>query len=290
MISVVELMAGEEIDVKATKVVAGLECEKTNAFLQILFQVATSGADASGAVAQVTGKGGEEGGHEEEHQEAQDDGGAEEAQRAAEEEEARKQQDEEEDEQRRKQERREKKKKMMEEKKRKKDEEDQMRAQQEEEEERHTDQQEQPKGKQNRPSTPSKRPSKNTNVKTDDQVSAHPPANVIREGDNDDDGEGDNEQVQQDEGIDYNNVDPSSKFAKDAMAQMRQQEEEDQVKDEDDNNGGGGIKLGRLGNRKKKGQAAGAKRSAAQKVGINQPPTGKSNGAYNQNDVSIGQI
>ena len=37
MVGVVELMIGEKIDVKPAKIVAGLEPEKTNAFLVLLF-------------------------------------------------------------------------------------------------------------------------------------------------------------------------------------------------------------------------------------------------------------
>jgi hypothetical protein len=37
MIGVVELMIGEKVDVKPAKIVAGLEPDRTNAFLVILF-------------------------------------------------------------------------------------------------------------------------------------------------------------------------------------------------------------------------------------------------------------
>lgn len=48
-------MIGEKIDVKPAKIVAGLEPEKTNAFLVILFQAATSGVESRPFVNQVLG-------------------------------------------------------------------------------------------------------------------------------------------------------------------------------------------------------------------------------------------
>lgn len=47
LISLTELVVGEEIDVKPTKIIAGHEPEKTNAFLQAMFRAATSGIDTS---------------------------------------------------------------------------------------------------------------------------------------------------------------------------------------------------------------------------------------------------
>lgn len=47
LISLTELVVGEEIDVKPTKIVAGHEPEKTNALLQAMFKAATSGIDTS---------------------------------------------------------------------------------------------------------------------------------------------------------------------------------------------------------------------------------------------------
>ena len=77
MIAVVELMIGEKLDIKPTKIVAGLEPDKTNMFLQELFRAATSEVDSTPAVKQVLGI--DEGGEE-------DDGGAAAEQAAAEEE------------------------------------------------------------------------------------------------------------------------------------------------------------------------------------------------------------
>ena len=37
LIALCELMTGEKIDVKPAKIVAGLEADKTNGFLQIMF-------------------------------------------------------------------------------------------------------------------------------------------------------------------------------------------------------------------------------------------------------------
>ena len=47
LIALVEAVLGEKIDVKANKIVAGLEPEKTNVFLQGLFRAATSGVDTT---------------------------------------------------------------------------------------------------------------------------------------------------------------------------------------------------------------------------------------------------
>ena len=47
LISLTELVVGEEIDVKPTKVVAGHEPDKTNFFLQQMFRAATSGIDTT---------------------------------------------------------------------------------------------------------------------------------------------------------------------------------------------------------------------------------------------------
>ena len=56
IITCVELTLGTPISIRAGKVVAGLEPENTNAFLQLLAQAATSGADSSAAVQQTLAK------------------------------------------------------------------------------------------------------------------------------------------------------------------------------------------------------------------------------------------
>ena len=57
LIQLVELVVGEEMDVKPTKVVAGHEPEKTNLFLQAMFRAATAGIDTTPHVQQILGGG-----------------------------------------------------------------------------------------------------------------------------------------------------------------------------------------------------------------------------------------
>lgn len=90
LITLTEMAAGEKIDVKPSMVLAGQQPDKTNLFLQKMFQVATSGIDCTPIIAQILGIGGEEG-EGEGQEEGQDEGegeedGAAEAAAAAEEE------------------------------------------------------------------------------------------------------------------------------------------------------------------------------------------------------------
>lgn len=61
MISLVELVIGDEIDVRPAKIVAGQEPDKTNSFLQNLFRAATAGIDTTPHVNRVLGLDEEEG-------------------------------------------------------------------------------------------------------------------------------------------------------------------------------------------------------------------------------------
>ena len=67
MVALVELMTQEQLDVKPAKIVAGLEPEKTNEFLQSMFRAATSGVDSLPYVKQILGV---------DDGEEEDDGGA----------------------------------------------------------------------------------------------------------------------------------------------------------------------------------------------------------------------
>lgn len=60
MITLTEMIVGEKIDVKPQKIVAGLEPEKTNYFLQKLAQAAGSGVDSTPYVHRIVGGGGDE--------------------------------------------------------------------------------------------------------------------------------------------------------------------------------------------------------------------------------------
>jgi TRAF3-interacting protein 1 len=66
LLQLTELVIGEEIDCKPTKIVAGHEPEKTNFFLQQMFQAATAGIDTTPHVMQILGIGQEEGDEQDE--------------------------------------------------------------------------------------------------------------------------------------------------------------------------------------------------------------------------------
>lgn len=53
MILLASLVLGEEVDAKANKIVAGVEPEKTNEFLQALYRAAVSGEDSSSYIDKV---------------------------------------------------------------------------------------------------------------------------------------------------------------------------------------------------------------------------------------------
>lgn len=134
-IALTELMSGEKLEVKPAKIVAGLEADKTNIFLQAMFKCATSGVDSTPYVKQILG--------------IDDDGGAgqndQEAAMRAEEEERARQEEMQRQEMEAKKKRAEEKKKQQEEKKKQ---EAAMRKQQEEEEDRQRQEAEQEKARQ----------------------------------------------------------------------------------------------------------------------------------------------
>lgn len=66
MITITEMVVGEKIDVKPTKIVAGLEPDRTNFFLQKLFQAATMGVDSTPYIRKILGGGGDDDDEEEE--------------------------------------------------------------------------------------------------------------------------------------------------------------------------------------------------------------------------------
>ena len=74
LLQLTELVVGEQIDCKPTKVVAGHEPEITNFFLQQMFRAATAGIDTTPHVMQILGISQEEGEEGAEQPEGQDDG------------------------------------------------------------------------------------------------------------------------------------------------------------------------------------------------------------------------
>jgi TRAF3-interacting protein 1 len=264
MIALVQLAAGEEIPVKSTKVVAGHEAESTNIFLQYLFKVATSGIDSAPIVGQILGA--------EDADEAQqpddddqDDGDDDEAARQAEEEEARKR------------EKRNAKKKAMEDQKAREAEDEaekqqQLQQQQQEEEARNAAQREVKRKKKKEP---------------EPQAPAAIP-NIIEDGADEDDEDNIIADEQDDDEIGgaIGDVDPESKFGRQAMQQLRDAEEEDNQGINDDD-GASGIKMGKIGRRGKKKGAGGVERSEPQKKALITDAVKSNYGGYSEEDIEF---
>ena len=70
MITLTEMMVGEKIDVKPTKIVAGLEPERTNMFLQYMHRAATMGVDSAPYVRKIVGGDDDDDGEEEARRQA----------------------------------------------------------------------------------------------------------------------------------------------------------------------------------------------------------------------------
>ncbi len=90
MITLTEMMIEEKMDVKPSKIVAGMEPERTNYFLQQLFRAATSGMDSEPYVRKIMGGGGDDDEEQAAAEEAARQQAEEMARQAAEEEKARK--------------------------------------------------------------------------------------------------------------------------------------------------------------------------------------------------------
>lgn len=266
LIALVQLAMGEEIGVRSSKIVAGQEAEQTNIFLQSLYTVATSGVDSGPIVAQIVG--GDEGG---DSAQEEDDGAAaaeEEARRQAEAEELKKQ-------------KRAAKKKAMEEerlRKQQEEEEERMRAEQEAQEraDRERAQAEANKRKaqqKKKREEPQEAPSHNPNI-IEDEEEDEDPQNFIQQEDDDVHG-----------GIDMNDVDPESKFGRQAMAQLRAQEEEDEANRDNNDTGGGGIKMKNIRGRRGKKKAGGVERSEPQKKSLQNEVPKRTFGGYSEDDI-----
>jgi len=262
LIALVQMAAGEEIPVKSTKIVAGQEADQTNIFLQYLFKVATSGVDSAPIVAQIIG-----GGEEEQEAPEEDDADEEDAMRDAKEEEMKKQK------------RAAKKKQMEEEKQRQAEEDEEQRAQQEEAE-RQAREQEAEMTRQRKAKKKQKK----------EEPEPEPENNIIEDGQDDED---DNNMIVGDDDndvggdIDINEVDPESKFGRQAMAQLRAQEEEDEAnRAANDDAGASGIKMGKIGRRGKKKVNA-VERSEPQKKSMMSDAPKRTFGGYSEDDIEF---
>ena len=239
LIALVQMAAGEEIPIRASKIVAGQEVEATNIFLQYLYKVATSEQDSGPIVAQILG--GDE--QEEAPQEDEDDGAEEETRRQAEQEEIKKQ-------------KRAAKKKAMEE--------DKLRQQEEEEEaRRQAEQEEEERENRERQMAEEKRKKAQKKKKREEPPAHSQNPNIIEDVDEEEDPQAFIQQEDDDdqEGINMDDVDPESKFGRQAMAQLRAQEEEDEANKDNNDTGGGGIKMSSIRGRRGKKKVGGVERS-----------------------------
>ena len=66
LITLTEMMVGQKIDIKPSMVLAGQQADKTNQWLQVMFQAATSGNDSSPFVQQSMGGGADDGANDDE--------------------------------------------------------------------------------------------------------------------------------------------------------------------------------------------------------------------------------
>uniref|UniRef100_A0A7S3JDP4 TRAF3-interacting protein 1 n=1 Tax=Euplotes harpa TaxID=151035 RepID=A0A7S3JDP4_9SPIT len=272
LIALVQMAAGEEIDVKSSKIVAGQEPEATNIFLQYLFKVATSGIDSGPIVAQILGEGGGEGQAEEDDGEAE----AEAARRAAEEEE-----------QRKKEKRAAKKKQMEDEKAKQQQEEERQRKAEQEKKAKQEAEEAAKKSKAKKAAPPPQQPAKKKEPEAPPPPAKHA---IIEEGDDDNEENiiVDEEDNDVNAGIDINEVDPESKFGRKALAQLRAQEEEEAENNNIADDGAGtGIRMGKIGRRGKK-KAGGVERSEPQKKVLQQPDLPqRSFGGYGEEDIEF---